>query len=454
MRILVIASDVPFRRHTEKGVTAVNIVAFELINALTRQGHRLFFQIIFNSFRQTEQLQPAEATELDHLRQLGVAILPPIYPREYLDPKPLSRIGKLLGYARRLTLAKLEDYYPTVDLRDQLCQAIAASKAEGVLTVWSPEGLAATHPSTGVPRISYQGDVDFVPGDARLKDQALFALASGSSTKRTLQSLNTWRQKISLSQSKKAFIKLMSHVDVVANVTASNVNFYKGYRHTRSIYTGNTWSDLKDGRDELPVLNLPPQTLNHPIKIIGHIGHVHTTGSTYGLKFLLADVVPLLQQEMNGLDYQIHIIGDGELPPTLKVLVEQRRIVWRGFVQDLDSELISSDMLLLLNNASPYYNSAFTRHIVAWSMGLCLVVHSNSIKAIPEIRNMENALVGTTPEEIAQLIYRAATDRALNQRVRVGGRATFEKYFAPSVIAARLAQELAEAAQKRNGRQN
>jgi glycosyltransferase involved in cell wall biosynthesis len=454
VRILVIGSDVPFRRHTERGVTAINIVSFELMKAFVNQGHQLLLQIIFNSFRQIAGLQTAEAKELTHLQESRVTVLPPIYPREYLKSQSQSRVRRILQCGRRIILPRFEDYYPTAYLGTRLCQTITSSKVDGVLVIWSPEGLAATHYCRGVPRISYQGDIDFVPNDARLKDQALFAPRSKLPAQRVLRTLSAWRQKISLTQSKKIFVELMNRVDVIANVTASNVDFYKNFQHPRSIYVGNTWSDSRDGRDELPVLNLPPQTLNHPIKIIGHIGHVHTTGSTYGLKFLLADVVPLLQQEMNGLDYQIHIIGDGELPPTFKALIEQNRIIRRGFVPDLDSELVSSDMLLLLNNANPYYNSAFTRHIVAWSMGLCLVVHSNSIKAIPEIRNMENALVGTTPEEIAQLIYRAATDRALNQRMRVGGRATFEKYFAPSVIAARLAQELAEAAQKRNGRQN
>jgi hypothetical protein len=105
-------------------------------------------------------------------------------------------------------------------------------------------------------------------------------------------------------------------------------------------------------------------------------------------------------------------------------------------------------MFLLLNNAGSYH-AAYTRHLVAWSQGLCLIVHENSRRAIPEIRHMENAIVGSTPEEIARMIRMAATDQELNLRVRKGGRATYERYFTPAVVVRTLADEIARAVSAR-----
>jgi hypothetical protein len=113
----------------------------------------------------------------------------------------------------------------------------------------------------------------------------------------------------------------------------------------------------------------------------------------------------------------------------------------RGYVDDLDKEMISSDVFLLLNNAGPYW-AAYTRHILAWQMGLCLVVHGNSKHAIPEISHMDNALVGFTSRQIAELVSLAATDANVNARVRLGGRATYEKFFTPKRVGAQLSREM------------
>jgi glycosyltransferase involved in cell wall biosynthesis len=170
------------------------------------------------------------------------------------------------------------------------------------------------------------------------------------------------------------------------------------------------------------------------------MGALSQTGSTYGLQFLLREVLPRLPQVLP-FPYEVHLIGGGEPVPPLRPLLKQEHVVLRGFVEDLDQELLLSDVFLLLNNAGPY-QAAFTRHLVAWSLGLCLIVHGGSLRAIPEIRQRENALVGSTGEEIAQLIAQAATDRALNARVRRGGRETFEHHFTPTVIAGRIEEEL------------
>ena len=433
MKIFAIASGVPFKHHDQPGVTAVNIVEFELLNALVGLGHQITLQIVFNSFRETETLGEKEEDALRDMRQLGVSILTPVFSKTYLGKKKsVSLFERIVGIAKRQFLgAKIEDYYPALRVRALVCERIHASNADSVLALWSPEGLASSH-GCCVPRIAYQGDVDFMPAQAWLNNRALF-LGDESGVR---HQLNAWRRKRGLELFKQAHFELMRDVDVIANVTASNVDVYSQRGHPRSIYIRNTWSDAGFQYRE--------QASGQTIKIIGHVGYLNRTGSTFGLKFLLADAVPLLPAAMRGLDYQVHIIGGGELVPSLKSWAKQERVVMRGYVEDLDSELRSADIFLLLNNAGSYY-AAYTRHLVAWAMGSCLIVHSNSQKAIPEIAHMENALVGSTPEDIARMIYLAATDRELNRRVRAGGRATYEKYFTPHGVAQALSDEIARA---------
>ena len=187
-------------------------------------------------------------------------------------------------------------------------------------------------------------------------------------------------------------------------------------------------------------MNRPPER-SGPIKIIGHFGYLDRTGGTYGLKYLLVDLLPVLEKEMAGLDYEVHVIGRGDMAESLLEKLKQKHMVVRGFVPDLDAELLSCDVVLMLNNSGPYV-AAFTRHAVCWSLGLCLVAHERSQLAIPEIRHMENALLGDRPEEIAKLIRLAVTDRDLNERLGRGGRNTYEAYFKPELVAQTLQSEI------------
>ncbi|MGK7873261.1 MAG: glycosyltransferase family 4 protein [Xenococcaceae cyanobacterium] len=447
MKILLIGSAVPYRNHGQEGVTATHIVSYELLKGLVSLEHEIFLQLIFNQFRGDSSLQPSEESELNHLKEQGVVVLPPIYGLQYQkstrSSSPLRKLGRLMRLLRGQV--RIEDYYPTVRVREIVGDRIESHQADAILTIWSPEGMAATYGLRQVPKIAYHGDVDFIPSEMRMKDKALFlGIAEPAKTgvaSLIRQGLREFVQKVSLREFKQAHLRLMRDVDVIANVTASNAEFYSQQGHPISIYIRNVWSDPGIKQVSIAKDNLPHRSSEHPIKIIGHIGYLNRTGGTYGLKFLLVDVVPKLKEMMKGLNYQIHIIGGGDVVPTLKPYLQQEHIVIQGFVEDLDRELKSSDMFLLLNNAGPY-QAAYTRHIVAWSMGLCLIVHGNSKKAMPEITHGENALVGSTANEVAQMIFLAATDSELNLRVRQGGRNTYQKYFKSLVVAEALSQEM------------
>ncbi len=422
------------------GVTAVNIVLCELLKGLTRLGHQIFLQVLFNPFRSAALMSSAEEGELLHLREAGVEVLPAIYREEYLSSaKSAIRLGKIIKNLFGET--QLEEFYPSIRVREVVCGRVRSCNVNAILTIWCPEGVAATQGCEEVPRIAYHGDIDFIPGMMRATDPWLFSGPSSQKPNFIHRQLGGLLTRFSFTKFKKAHLRLMEKVDVIANVTASNADFYTKHGHHGSVYVRNTWSD--PGVEDLPDFEKNRATRrNRPIKIIGHVGYLNRTGSTYGLKFLLVDLLPRMEQVMKGLDYQVHIIGGGEIASALKPWLQDGHVLMRGFVEDLDRELRSSDIFLMMNNAGPYL-AAYSRHILAWSMGLCLVVHGNSQKAIPEIAHGENALVGSTPDEISQMIFRAATDPDLNSRIRRRGRATYERHFTPSVVAEALSKEMA-----------
>ncbi len=436
MKVFVIGSVVPFARHTQTDVTAVNIVMYELVVALAALGHKLELQIIFSPARVDRSLTMAETAELANIRALGVTVLGPVF----LIPAPKDSDGGT-GYLRRFRLPVGDDLppdaIPALQVRAEICERIDGFGADVMLAIWSSEGVAATHACLEIPRIAFQGDVDFAPAAARLKDANLFGLSSNSGTglRRLVSPL---RQSITSLRMRRAHWNLMQSLDVIANVSANNAAYYGQLGHRRSIYVRNTWSNM-----DVPDAGLREGAWPRDVvDIVGHIGQLGRTGSTYGLRFLLTEVMPQLELRMENVDYRVNIVGGGEVTPGLRPYLNHPNIARRGYVADLDEFLIASDMLLLLNNAGRYW-AAYTRHILAWSLGLCLIVHANSAQAIPEIEHMENALVGSTSEEVAEMIFLASTDSALNARIRQGGRATYEKYFTPAKVAAALSDEFA-----------
>jgi glycosyltransferase involved in cell wall biosynthesis len=66
---------------------------------------------------------------------------------------------------------------------------------------------------------------------------------------------------------------------------------------------------------------------------------------------------------------------------------------------------------------------------------------------MPELRHMENALLGESPEEIADLIALALKDEALRRIIGEGGRATYEAFFRPEVVVPKLLDRMQLACQ-------
>ena len=437
----MLASAVPLGPQ-RAGVTAIHVVTRELVAALAQAGHAVVLQLIFNEHRREPALSDNERAALAALAARGIGILDPIFPRSYVrEAHPrLQRLARL-GLGR----VRVDDLYPAARARATVCARVRAACADAVLTVWSPEGLAATHGLTEVPRIAYHGDVDFAPAEAREHDRDLFfGTRRGDDAPFVRRQVMALRRRVGLAEWRRAHHAVMREVDVIANVTASNAGVYAAQGHPRSVYVRNTWCD--------PGVHPGPRRPAHaPLKIVGHVGYLNRTASAYGLRFLLRDLVPALEGRRLERPWEVHMIGGGELPPALREPARHPRVRLRGYVEDLDAELSDSDMVLLLNNVGRY-QAAFTRHVVSWALGLCLVVHENSVRAIPDIVPYENAFVGADAAQLAAVVHHAATHPDAVERVRKGGRATYERAFVPSAVAEALEAEIAYAIERRRTR--
>jgi len=445
VNIFLLASDVPYRSHKEESVTAVNIFLCELLNTLRALGHSVVLQMIFNVHRISTTLSASEVEEIQVLESQGVRVLAPIYKEAYLSPggwrHRLATLGKILFGG-----TPVKAFYPAVTVGPQVAEQIRATHPDVILSVISPEGVGATYGVHDCPKVSWQGSIDFFPVEARIRERRLFAAPRSS---RGLRAASRWllrelHQYLWLIGYRRAHVRLMKDMDVIACNGATMVEFYRRHGHRGTFYLGTGWIDCQTTPAAAPAP--ARRTLN----IMGYVGYLAHTSSTFGLKFLLQDLMPVLRETLKDFDYRVHVIGSGEVVPSLKPLLQQPGIVVRGWVKDLDEELRSSDAFLVLDNAE-WYRVPCARHIVAWSMGLCLLVHENSRQVFPEIQHLNNALVGANAQEIANCVRLAVTDAAVSQRVRAGGRRTYETRFRAAELVKRLVAEMNEVVQHTNG---
>ncbi len=435
MKIFLLTSAVPFRSHGAPGVTALHVVTRALLEELKSRGHTIILQYLFDQSRTVFQLSAAEEAETKQLRETGIDVPPPLFVAGHLQ-RDVKRF-RTLRLLMNATYA-LEYFYPGSLLRKEVFSHIQAAAPDVILPLWCTQGVAATHGCKAAPRVAYHGDIDYEPSLARsVKDYALFHAAKAGGMFALFGRLD---RMLRIALFRRAHLRLMKGVDAIANITARNNDFYHAHGHVNSFYVGNTWVD--SGKP------IQTERSSGPIKIIGHVGYLDRTGSTYGLLYLLRDIMPSLREAMAGRPFEVHIIGGGEPFPEIKRLLQQPNIVRHGFIADLEGELRCADLFCLFNNAGPL-RAANTRHLVAWASGLCLVAHQRSKEAIPELEHLQNTILLDDPKEAGMLLVRAATDAALNTALRQRGRKTYEQSFTPVIVGGKIERILKETVERK-----
>jgi hypothetical protein len=119
----------------------------------------------------------------------------------------------------------------------------------------------------------------------------------------------------------------------------------------------------------------------------------------------------------------------------LLYLKKNKFLRFRGFVKDIDNEVIKSKFCLILNNA---YNKSliggYTRVIYFFSLGKCLIAHSNLKKSMPELQNNYNCLLGNSSKKIIELINRSVKDKRIIKKIEFNAKKTFYQKYSSKII--------------------
>lgn len=397
---------------------AANVVSHQILLELARTGaFRISVQVL-----NWEVADPSDVVrgDLETLRQAGVEVLPA------LTLGAPGRLRTRLPWGLAHAWSEGTDVLlPGADRFASTRAALMARQPDVVLTIWSElcQNVASRLP---VPLVAYAGNPDHKVLAANLELAAL----TGRPRRPLLQAMEPVM--------KAAHLAVMRRFDRVYNVAQNDANDYRE-AGVRAEYIQNMWPvprerDWAAERDRLEV--------SAPLRIVGNVGNLAATGNSFGLWTLARTVLPRLRARLGDGTFEIHLFGAPPLRDGFGPVLDDPHVKVRGFVPDLDAEIMAAPVFLVANN-SHAFKVGHTRFLHAWSLGACCVGFSDIREAMPEVVHEHNALLGATADDLVDCIIRAGQDVALRRRLGRHGQETLRASFAPPRVVGHLASDIA-----------
>jgi glycosyltransferase involved in cell wall biosynthesis len=168
------------------------------------------------------------------------------------------------------------------------------------------------------------------------------------------------------------------------------------------------------------------------------VGHLRGTATLDGLR-VFRSMLPHLERALGRDGFEVRVVGGYDPPPELRPLLEHPSLSFAGFVDDVDAEFRAADVLVVPVSIRL---GVRVRVLTGFSHGSCIVTHEANAHGIPELAHGQNALLGSSPAELAAQVVRALREPELAGRLRRGARETYERFFTPTVAGAALGETL------------
>ncbi len=444
MKILLLLSAIP----CDQG-EAIDVVSYEVVRLMAVAGHDVYVQILIRE-GWSEASAEREQYAMDQFSaQPGVHLLPMIYLGELI--RPLSRVSNLIGQLTAVVrslpgLRRIVNPYlfPAVAVKPVVAGQVNAIHPDVIASIWSWEALAASYDILDVPKFVYYGNPNHKPPEAQFRYPELFDIVTNGLVGRLkfgiLKLLNRAREI--------QHLRMMVACEATANNALIDARYYTAMGHPRSIYLQNIWPDAPGG----PVFGGRPSG-DGLVHICGSVGNLGATGNTFGLHYLGAELMPRLRTRLGDEPVAMDIFGGGKPRSLVTAVLRDSSIRLRGWVGDLNEEIVQSAAFLVLTNAYGF-NVGNTRILLAWSLGACVIAHTSSALSMPEMVHGENVLLGETADEIADLVVQAIRNSDMRAQVGRGGYDTFCRYYRSETVVPRMLVEIDRTVQdfrKRNG---
>jgi hypothetical protein len=416
MHLAVLASVHPSFTHAR----AANVVLASLLEAHAKGGHRVsLFTAGCPNAPDEDALASLAGHGVRHVADLTAETASePILPVPFRD----------LRTVRKAFFPAEDDDYPR--FTDAAVQRIEEHGADAALLFWDSWLEHLVPALRRPPVVGYLARPRFA--------SPLAAVEAGTLGRGP----RAWVAARNLHQQEKRHLRRVARLAAATNICAVDASYYA--RHgIRCDYVPNTWPDIFGA--DWHTRREAAEAARPKVHVLANIGNVGATGNGFGLRYLADEVLPRLPRGMLER-LEINICGGGRIDPVVAARLVSFGVRIRGFIDDIDGELLANRVFLLLNNAGPY-TGGYTRVMYAFSSGSCLVAHRQLSESMPEVEHDANSLLGSSADEIAALLARATSDAALARRLGEGARRTYESRYSPAIVAAALVERCRRAAQ-------
>jgi hypothetical protein len=398
---------------------SANQVTYEFARVF-REAHGCRVSFVCTYWQDRTPPSQTEALARASLENIGIEVLDPI---RLPTRKPVvARLATLIG-------SRPELFFPEIEYRPLANQLVERLRPDAVVVVWS-EMTTQLFAEADTLRVAYYGNPD--PKNWRIN-----ALPPVAPSRGVVRDALT---RIRLAHLERHHLREMRRYDLFAEVAANDVEYYRRNGVSAAFYERMVYIDRHNGRWEGERNALESEA--HPI-IVANLGSQSATGNMLALTYLGQHVLDPLRSAFAGKQYQLHLYGGGRLASNVARMLDRPEVKNFGYVEDIDNALLSAPVFLCLNNATAYKVNQ-SRYLHVWSLGGCIVAHSDARLSLPEMVHNENALLGNGPEEIALLVARAATDRGLRRRIGRNGYETFRTLFNASNVGGDLVKRMRE----------
>jgi glycosyltransferase involved in cell wall biosynthesis len=396
--------------------TAINM--WSIMISLLQASHKVTVFVISNESSQ----------RFEELAAAGVTVKTVPYGRR----RPYVFTSSM---GRAIFWPALETFYPWVALAPSMKTIVEEVRPDAVLG-FNLYNLAATHRLDTCPRMAVFVDPDHLVAHYRWLDTPLRPFRNFF--RASLRRLAHTRQQ-------KFMTELLADCQAVVNFAAHHAAWFQKNGVPNCLYmppptrdaAGSNWRNLRDSYST---------TNTAKILLIGHLGGI---ASISGIRPFITKVLPRLEEKLGINNFEVHVVGDYSKNPMLAAQLRCHPTVrLRGYVEDVNIEFLSSDILLV---PTPINLGTRTRIIEGFSYGCCVVAHEANALGIPQMVNEENALLARDGLGLAHAIIRALTDAALRERLQCAARRTYEEYFSIDKAGALLTAELEKIARNRAG---
>jgi glycosyltransferase involved in cell wall biosynthesis len=414
-RVLVMSACWP---HVDGGIQAAEIVGYEIARCL-QVNERCDVVYGCASFTPIERT-PAARRGMAALEALGVRFLPFI-------PLAAPQLpgGFLEKWVRLLVRRDPALLVPGTGQHGPILQALSTLggwKPDVVIPVWSYEVTAA---AAGLPCVMYAfyGNPDHKVYQANLR---LFWRWERRWSAGWL--LRHVADRLRVRAVERVHLAQLRRYDLIAENAFNDAKYYEAQGVRGVHYLRNLWPNPP--ADDIWVALRDALEKTDPIKIAGNLGHIDATGNTFGLLSLGSEIVPALKRRLGSDQFEMHVYGRRQPRAFVARHLDDPTIRLRGFVDDIETELLSCPVFLLANNRFDF-KVGHTRVLHAFALGACVVAWRDTALAMPELVHDRNILLADNPDQMAELIVAAGRDRSLRRRIGREAVETLRQYFNP-----------------------